>query len=174
MLRGYQRVAMYCTMSILFSLPVYGGELALRSGVLLPCSTKGIVLDGVVACMAPDQSIQAATIDQVDRKKTEASMGTLVWFESRGTGVVRVPPPSREGKRPDPQVIASLKGIQGRLYEREAVKDARAEQAKREEQARKDRAEALRSLRPGSAGVIRCLAMSDGEVAVAVCRRTDD
>jgi len=158
-------------MSILFSLPALAGDLALRSGVALPCATKGIVLDGVVACMATDQSIQAATIEQVARKKTEASMGTLVWLESRGTGVVRVPPPSREAKRPDPQVISSLRGIQDRLYTREAVKDARVEQAKREEQARRDRATALRSLRPGSAGVIRCLAMPDGEVAVPVCRR---
>src|SRR5262249_9279148 len=147
------------------------GQLALRSGVGLPCATKGIVLDGVVACMAPDKTIQAAAIDQVDRKKTEASMGTLVWFESRGAGVVRVPPPSREAKRPDPQVISSRGGSRDRLYTHEAVKDARAEQAKREEQARKDRAAALRGLAPGSLGVIQCLTMEDENVAVAVCRR---
>jgi len=172
MRRYGQRVAFSCLISILFSIPALAGDINLRSGVLLPCSTKGIVLDGVVACMAPDQSVQAAAIDQVDRKKTETSLGALTWFESKGTGVVRVPPPSREAKRPDPQVLSSLRDIQDRLYTHEAVKDARAEQRQREDQARKDRAATLRSLRPGSLGVIRCLAVSDGEVAVAVCRRT--
>src|SRR5436305_13647434 len=97
-----RRVVSFCFMSILVSLPVLAGEINLRSGALLPCASKGVVLDGVVACMAQDRTIQAAAIDQVDRKKTETSMGTLVWFESRGTGVVRVPAPSTEARRPDP------------------------------------------------------------------------
>src|SRR5262249_2256817 len=130
----WQRVVFYCSMSILFSLPAFPGQLALRSGVGLPCATKGIVLDGVVACMAPDRTMRAAAMDQVVGKKPGAWMGTLVGFEAGGAGVVRVPPPSREAKRPDPQVISSLRGIQDRLYTHEAVKDARAEQAKREEQ----------------------------------------
>ena len=145
------------------------GGIALRSGAALPCATKGIVLDGVVACMARDQSVQAAPLAQVDRPKTESAMGELVWFESRGTGVVRVPPPSKTLKRPDPQVLSSLRDIQDRLYTHEAVQDAREEQKKREAQAEKDRADAFRSLRPGSLGVIRCLAIEDEDVAVAVC-----
>jgi hypothetical protein len=150
------------------------GNISLRSGSSLPCATKGIVLDGVVACMARDQSVQAASLSQVDRAKTESSMGELVWFESRGTGVVRVPPPSKAMKRPDPQVLSSLRDIQDRLYTHEAVKDAREEQKKREEIAEKDRVNALRNLRPGSLGVIRCLAMEDEDVAVAVCTATPD
>jgi hypothetical protein len=150
-------------------MPAVAGGISLRSGSALPCATKGIVLDGVVACMAKDQSVQAAPLEQVDRPKTESSMGELVWFESRGSNLVRVPPPSKAFKRPDPQVLSSLRDIQDRLYTHEAVKDVREEQQKREEQARKDRATALRNLRPGSLGVIRCLAVEDENVAVAVC-----
>ncbi|HEV7516578.1 MAG TPA: hypothetical protein VGR07_09790 [Thermoanaerobaculia bacterium] len=173
MRRDWQRVAFYCSISLLFSLPALAGNIALRSGAFLPCATKGIVLDGVIACMAQDKSIQAAAIEQVDRKKTETSMGTLVWFESRGKGVARVPAPSKEAKRPDPQVLSSLRNIQDRLYTREAVKDARVEQQKREEQARKDRASALRGLAPGSLGVIECLTMADEDTAVSICTRVN-
>jgi len=185
MLPQWRRIALNISISILVSIPTVtaasakpvkpampvaiSGNISLRSGSALPCATKGIVLDGVVACMAKDQSVQAAPLTQVDRAKTESSMGELVWFESRGSGVVRVPPPSKALKRPDPQVLSSLRDIQDRLYTHEAVKDAREEQKKREEQAEKDRVEAFRSLRPGSLGVIRCLAMEDENVAVAVC-----
>jgi hypothetical protein len=168
-----RRVVSFCFMSILVSVPALAGEINLRSGALLPCASKGVVLDGVVACMAPDKTIQAAAIDQVDRRKTETAMGPLVWFESRGKGVVRVPAPSKEAKRPDPQVISSLRDIQDRLYTHEAVKDARVEQKKREELARKDRAAALRGLPPGSLGVIECLTIEDENMAVAVCTRVN-
>lgn len=187
MQRRWQRIALNTSITVLFamsatqvvwaktmktvkpSMPTISGNISLRSGAALPCATKGIVLDGVVACMAKDQSVQAAPLSQVDRSKTETSMGELVWFQSRGSGVVRVPPPSKALKRPDPQVLSSLRDIQDRLYTHEAVKDVREEQKKREEQAEKDRVEAFRSLRPGALGVIRCLAIEDEDVAVAVC-----
>jgi hypothetical protein len=169
MLHPWRRVASYCFMSILFSVPALAGEIALRDGGKLPCVTKGVVLDGVVACMAKDQSIQAATLEQIDRKKTETSMGALTWFESHGKNLVRIPAPSVAAKRPDPQVLSSLRGIQDRLYTHEAVLDAREEERKREEQRRKDEANALKSLKPGSVGVIRCLTLEDEDTAVAIC-----
>lgn len=116
-----------------------GGGVVLKSGRVVPCKGGGVVVVDTFGCMSPDGKLTSQVIEEVDRPRTEASLGKLLWFDLQDGALLPIAEPDVDKKQPDPKLMASLRAIQGRLSDQEEGRHAGnvLKQYEKERQARR-------------------------------------